>query len=211
MLSNTLTKLLVLPYSYNYLGAHEKLIEDLLTSSGFNKTEHVLSKKEFWKHHLEPNWKDAIENNSFIIQPFGSQSTPDFIIKYKDILIPLEAKSSQTAKPTYNGGLPKQECIYAFTCKKHDSHTLFFGKDIISKEKNDRLIAHHKRHRLLDEEFEAQEITNDTQYKRGFKYYTRAMYIQTSSHLDISNDYFTHPQRETCENNVLHWVKQLEL
>jgi hypothetical protein len=211
MLSNTLTKLLLLPYSNNYMGAHEKLIEELLISSGFNKTEHVLSKKDFWEHHLEPNWKDDIENNSFISQPFGTQSTPDFIIKYKDILIPFEAKSSKSTNPTYNGGLPKQECIYVFTCKKHNSQTLFFGKDIISKEKNDRLIAHHERHRLLDEEFNAIEFDNDIQHKRGFIYYTRAMYDQRSSHLDISNDYFTHPQRETCEKNVIDWVKQLEL
>ena len=79
---------------------HEEALTKLFINNGFKQFPNsyiTFSKKEFWKNHLNPNWDkhNNIPNNVFISQPFGTQAPPDFIFKYKNILIPFEAKSSK--------------------------------------------------------------------------------------------------------------------
>ena len=104
-------------------------------------------------------------------------------------------------------------CLYVFTSKKHNETTIFRGKDIISKEKRDRLLAHHEAHRKIDEEFNKNEKNQEDEHNRGFIFYTRAMYDQRSSHLPkgISNDYFLHPQREEIEKKIINWITEIEV
>jgi len=136
-LSEVLTQILNITYYPNPQNnpEHEIALKEHFINHDFKEfpvTEKRFNKKEFWEKHTTPNWEKAnnIPNNIFIFQPFGSQNTPDFIIKYQNILIPLEAKSSKDTKPSFNGTLPHHNCIYAFTSKKYNKHTLFLGKDV---------------------------------------------------------------------------------
>lgn len=217
MLVSSFRKILNATYVNNTGGSHELFTKNILLNEGFTEVSNKLiqfNSEEFWENHYLQNWEKAnnIPNKTVIIQPFGSQKTPDKIIKYKNILIPWEDKSSKDTKPTYNGGLPKLECFYIFTSEKHDKTTIFRGKDIISKETRERFIAHHEAHRKLDEEFNKTEKIQEDEYNRGFIFYTRAMYDQRSSHLPtgINNDYFIHPQRENIEKNIIGWAQKVD-
>ena len=217
-LSKALIKVKTLTYVSNENNAHENLTRNLLLEHGFNEmpADYIqFTSEEFWANIKTINWEKAsnIPNNTIIIQPFGKQKNPDKLLKYYGRLIAWEDKSSEGTKPVYNGGLPKLDCFYTFSSKKHNKTTIFRGKDIISKEKRDRLLAHHEAHRKLDEEFNENERNNEDEFNRGFIFYTRAMYDQRSSHLPkgISNDYFLHPQREEIEKKVINWITEIEL
>jgi len=214
MLAQILLALLNESYVSNKDHAHENFTKDKLKEYGFTEASSSninFSYNEFWENNNTNNWEKAsnIPNNTFISQPFGSQKTPDKLIKYNGRLIAWEDKSAEGAKPVYNGGLPKQNCLYVFTSKKHNATTIFRGKDIISKEKRDCLLAHYEAHKKLDEQFNNQQKNQEDKFKRGFIFYTRAMYTQCCSHLDCSNDYFLHPQREEIEKNVINWAQTL--
>ena len=217
-LSKTLNEALKSPYVPNENNAHENYTRDLLIKNGFHEIpgSHIkFDYNEFWENIDKINWDKAsnIPNNTIIIQPFGSQKNPDKLIKYCGKLFAWEDKSSKEGKPVYNGGLPKLDCLYVFTSKKHNKTTIFRGKDIITKEKRDRLLSHHEAHRKLDEEFNKNEKNQEDEFNRGFIFYTRAMYDQRSSHLPkgISNDYFLHPQREEIEKKIIKWITEIEL
>ena len=139
MLASSFRKVLNATYVNNTGGSHELFTKNILLSGGFTEVSNKqiqFNSEEFWKNHYLKNWDKAsnIPNKTVIIQPFGSQKTPDKIIKYKNILIPWEDKSSKDIKPTYNGGLPKLECFYIFTSEKHDKTTINNMFDITSNE-----------------------------------------------------------------------------
>ena len=215
-LLKTINEVLNSPYISNKNNAHENYTRDLLIKNGFHELSGECIKfdyNEFWENMDKINWEKAsnIPNNTIICQPFGSQKTPDKLIKYCGRLFAWEDKSNKNTKPTYNGGLAKLNCLYVFTNKKHNKTTIFRGKDIISKETRDRLLAHFEAHRKLDEEFNKNEKKQEDEYNRGFLFYTRAMYKQECSHLPISNDYFLHPQREDIEKKIINWITEIEL
>ena len=217
-LSKTINEVLKSPYVSNENDAHENYTRDLLIKNGFNEMSGTCIRfnyNEFWENIDKINWEKAsnIPNNTIICQPFGSQKNPDKLIKYCGRLFAWEDKSSKDGKPLYNGGLPKLDCLYVFTSKKHNETTIFRGKDIISKEKRDRLLAHHEALRKLDEKFNEYEKNQEDKFNRGFIFYTRAMYDQRSSHLPkgISNDYFLHPQREDIKKKIINWITEMEL
>lgn len=214
MLLQCLSAVLKKPYVSNKDHAHENFTKDKLKEFGFTEIPPSyinFSDNEFWENISTINWEKAsnIPNNTIICQPFGSQKTPDKILKYYGRLIAWEDKSSEGTKPVYNGGLPKLDCLYILTSKKHNETTFFRGKDIISKEKRDRLLAHYELLKNYTKEFNENEKNQEDKFKRGFIFYPRAMYTQCCSHLDCSNDYFLHPQRLEIEKNVLNWAQTL--
>ena len=215
-LSKALIKVKTLTYVSNKNKAHENLTRNLLLEHGFNEisTSYIkFSNIEFWENIDKINWEKAsnIPNNTIICQPFGSQKNPDKLIKYCGRLFAWEDKSNEKTKPVYNGGLPRADCLYVFTCEKHNITTFFRGDHIISEQKRQRLLAHFEAHKKLDEEFNENERNNEDEFNRGFLFYTRAMYKQECKHLPISNDYFLHPQREEIEKKVINWITEIEL
>jgi len=218
-LSALLTRILDITYYPNPQNnpVHEIALKEFFINQDFQEfpsTEKRFNKKEFWKNHLIPNWEKAnnIPNNTFISQPFGSQAPPDFIFKYQNILIPLEAKSSEGTRPAYNGTLPHPNCIYAFTSKKYNKHTLFLGKDVVDNEERKFLGTLDKKIKeLIKHETEEHRKENPIdKNQRGWYLYFRQKFEQKCGHLSCSNDYFIHPDKKICEKNVIDWVKQLE-
>ncbi len=199
---------------------HENVIANLLTKHGFSrvnrnntyfKTTTSVSKKinplMFWERHLDTEWNINLKNDSFIEQPFGKNANPDFIVKWNDVLIPIEAKSSETTThPTFNSCLPKRKCIYIFCCKKHNASTIYRGCDIVSEAQRDlfsKVNAIIKK--ICDEE--NKKIHDEDDFDRGLELYHRPMYVQKTSKTGVSTDYFKHPNKEKSERNTLEWIK----
>jgi len=134
-------------------------------------------------------------------QPNGSQCFPDYEIPTRWGNIKLECKSSKDAKPMYNSGRPHADGLYVFTSKGNGT-TLFWGDDILTLDKRelyDRMLLEMKdvllRYQSLPE----------WQDDRGFDFYLREMYYQKGK-ADKTN-YFTHKDRQTCEQNVFNFFK----
>jgi hypothetical protein len=218
LLSQLLKLILKVPYHSNPQKTpyHELALRKIFIDNGFKEfpsSSKTFNQKEFWKNHRDPKWDkhNNIPNNVFISQPFGSQATPDFIFKYKNILIPLEAKSSKDTKPAYNGTLPHPYCIYAFTSQKYDKHTIFLGKDVVGQKERQFLENLSYKIELIIKEAEAEYYKeNNDETQRGFHLYHRAKYQQKCEHISCSNDYFKHPDKDKCEKNVIAWIESLE-
>ena len=232
-MSKAFERILSLCYYKNYaacsgavhnISKHEDAIADVLLQYGFNEVNRCktnfwtkapksqkISSEDFWKNHLTPNWITDLPNNTFIQQPFGTHACPDFIIKWNNILIPLEAKSvdKNNDSPVYNGGLPKADCVYAFCCSKYNKTTIYRGRDVLNEDKRQRFLSHQKKIKALCDEFSEKEMEIDP-LNRGFIYYDRAMYQQRKTLSGISKDYFKHPDREKCEKSVLEWINNLK-
>jgi len=130
-------------------------------------------------------------------QPNGEQNSPDFP---SGKTVDIECKSSQQPYPTYNGGLPKKGVVYVFSSKKYNETTIYFAEDVISDRKRElyALLVEDLNSVLktyqLDEEWQEDP--------RGFDFYVRNMYTQSGKG---KKDYFTHPDRQCCESNVLNF------
>ena len=140
-----INELLKLPYYKNYasssgavhnISKHEDVISSTLEKYGFRKFIPVIKLKfeEAKKWMYCPNLSKDIPDGVFIEQPFGTQHSPDFIVKINDkFVIFLEAKSSETALfPTYNSGGVNPEYLYVFCSKRTNSTTIYKGESIIT-------------------------------------------------------------------------------
>lgn len=171
--------------------------------------------KQFWQEVLLLPYKSNSQDNplhekqvmelldkfgyDYEYQPNGPQNSPDFRVKLPSgRIVDIECKSSRQTFPTYNGGLPKKGVTYIFSSAKYNETTIFFADDIVTDKKRELysqlvedLNAVLKTYQL-DEEWQ-----NDP---RGFDFYVRNMYTQTGKG---KKDYFKHPDRQHCEQNVL--------
>lgn len=194
---------------------HEEAISRVLEANNFTRI--ILpstcklnrAKGIRWINH--PEECTILDIGQFIEQPFGSQQSPDFIIKVSnDFILFLEAKSSKELFPTYNSCIPHQNYVYVFTSKKTNQTTLYKGERIVTLEQEKLLKEYIEESRKRDEEFNKRlmDVTVDTNH-RGIQFYTRPMIIQKGGKEYV--DYFTHSQREQAENGVFEWVKKQSL
>ena len=191
---------------------HEEAISRVLVDNNFTRI--ILPSKPKLNRAKGIRWMDHPEEctildiGQFIEQPFGSQQSPDFIIKVSnDFILFLEAKSSKELFPTYNSCIPHQNYVYVFTSKKTNQTTLYKGERIVTLEQERLLKEYIKETRIRDEEFNKRlmDVTVDTNH-RGIQFYTRPMIIQKGGKEYV--DYFTHSQRKQAENGVFEWVKK---
>jgi hypothetical protein len=220
-----------MPYFKNYAAAsgavhniasHENAVEILFAEHGFIE----------WKPNDKPNsetiWNwinmsnqnltqeipvihessSIMPNYSYLPQPCGTHDSPDFIIKLVDsIIIGLECKSVDKGySPMYNSGGIKQNLIYIFCSKKTNSTTFYCGKDICSLEQQKIIDELIEKQRILEKEYNEKLKLIDINH-RGISYYTRPM-IQQSGGAEYTN-YFTHTDRQKCEQNVYEYVNLL--
>ena len=201
--------------SRNTTHGHEHAVAEKLTNNNFIETkieECPLLTKNIIKQWIQTGddkyLRDVISHipvGSFIMQPAGSQSFPDFIIRdHNDRFISLECKSVGTGgAPMWNDNLPKQETIYVLSSGKHDSTTLFFGKDVISEtvlSNQEDMIAE------INQILQKYKVINDACDNFGRGWYTKIRpqnFQQGSSNI---TDYFLHKDRLQCEKNVLEFA-----
>lgn len=201
-----INSILSLPYFGNDTAGnfadHEKQIKYKLEQHGFISLPPQKNKKNELNRMME-----KMEPNTFVYQPFGSQNSPDFIVKTDTgVCFCIECKSCITScSPVYNSGSIHNDYIYIFTNKKTNSTTLFLGSDIISQEQLDCIEETDKliRELLKERNKKLQELDL---HKRGWYYYSRRMISQGGN--KTTTNYFEHPEREKCEKNVIEFVQQ---
>ena len=172
--------------------------------------------KEFFIKVLKLEWKPNPQDNpqhelqvkalldsegiAYEYQPNGSQQSPDFRVNYNNSTIDIECKSvASGAKPQYNTGLPKAGVVYIFSAKNKGT-TIFFGEDIISED----MRASYKRmeEELWDIVHKYQDTPLWKSDTRGMNFYMRNMFVQKGT--AERTNYFTHSEREACEQRVIH-------
>jgi len=142
---------------------------------------------------------------TFIRQPAGSQSFPDFLIQdFSGTFVVVEAKSGGGANPVWNDSLPKEDAIYIMSSGKYNATTVWLGQDwLCSKEQAifDQLYA------TIDQAVNLAnvQLANLNTYLRGWKFYSRKKHEQCGP--VIYTDPFRHPDKLKCETNALLFAK----
>lgn len=207
-LYNAFVDILKLPYHKNDHSTsgkredkHEYIVAETLEKHGFVKTEFVTKlTKGFSKLYKNSNYDNnlwpEIPIGSLVLQPCGTQSYPDILVRdFNGEYYVLECKSSAKRPfPMWNDSAPANpNGIYIFTYKNTDSTTIFLGKDVITAEE----LATFK---LQLEEFRQIEKKYGISAS-GFKLNCRPQYNQ-------KGNLMTHPDRSKREQAVLDFVKQ---
>lgn len=221
--------LLAMPYYKNCAAAsgavhniasHEQAVEILLQRHSFSKWTPGTTKpnsETIWKWlniTYENMGKETpgLNNNtmpdySYLSQPCGTHDSPDFIIKTTgNIVIGIECKSADGYSPMYNSGGIKQNLIYLFCSNKSNATTMFCGKDVCTVDQQRLINELIEKQRILEGEYNGKLKQIDI-HQRGISYYTRPM-IQQSGGNKYTN-YFTHPEREQCEENVYTYLETI--
>jgi len=214
-LSQVFGEFLKMPYFKNHAAAsgalhthakHEDALKEVLVKGGFVAWTPAKALKK--KDASSPTFAEKMPAGSFVEQPFGSQSAPDFFVKtWNNRVVPLEAKSSNAYAPTYNSGGVKADYFYVFCCQKTDQTTIFKGDSIIHEQQQellDNYIAEEKsRVDVLNAKLKELDITG-----RGISYYARPMICQSGS-AKLTN-YFTHEKRNQTEQHAMDMLKEIE-
>jgi hypothetical protein len=220
-----------MPYFKNYAAAsgavhniasHEKAVEILMTDNGLAEWKPIEkpNSETVW-NWINTSYQNTIQEKpvlintvipmpdySYVSQPCGTHDSPDFIIKLDEaIFMGIECKSVDKGyTPMYNSGGIKQPLIYVFCSKKTNSTTMYCGKDIMTLEQQQLLDELIEKQRIIEKEYNEKLKECDVNH-RGISYYTRPM-IQQSGGAEYTN-YFTHRNREKCEQNVYEYVNAL--
>ena len=148
-----------------------------------------LRKRKEAQEHLEltSNLKQVLENGEepiygeatiFIKHPLGKQNWPEFALYHNGKVLPIEVKSSADGKIVWNGGLPRQGCLYVYFYTKNKAEgkraSIFFGEDIISPEVYGKLRENHDKVQKFVKDLH-QETFKDID-DMGFCEYARAMF-----------------------------------
>ncbi len=144
----------------------------------------------------------GMQLGTFIRQPCGSQSFPDFLVRdFSGTFVLVEAKSGGGRVPAWNDSLVKQDAIYIFSSGFYNQTTVFLGQDVLDSTREKILSdAHENIRRIVEETKKLLSNTPDT-FNRGFGYYVRPKFEQGGG--NHKADYFKHSDRTKCEQNVL--------
>jgi hypothetical protein len=131
MIQLIINDILKLQYSSNTFDSkeHEDEIKNILINRGFSEAE--VDTNEYNTMRIKDNKLKNIDTLKgkylYIEQPFGSQNAPDFITCIDGLVLWIECKSGK-GKITWNAGFPRKDVLYAFSCKKENHTTVFFGQ-----------------------------------------------------------------------------------
>ncbi|MGL6097997.1 MAG: hypothetical protein ACRC0G_00090, partial [Fusobacteriaceae bacterium] len=138
-------------------------------------------------------------DNTFICQPFGSQSYPDILIFKNNRIIPLEIKFSATnSKPMWNNSLPRQSGYYIMALSKE--FTFIKGSQVITKEMETKLKTMGK---ICQEISKTENVSDMDMFKHGWDLYIRVNFQQTKNSHDVITSFLTHPNRNVNHNNAI--------
>lgn len=221
---------------------HEAAVATKFTEQGFC----CLSNKDYpkLKKNMMKDWEDSgfdphfltdvsdtkyakkenktfglMPKGSYLMQPAGGQSFPDFLIRdFDGRFIAVEAKSGKkkdgqtqddgnsTGAPMWNDNLPKLGAIYIYSNEKVNQTTVFMGRDVITAE----IIELQQQ--LIDQltavvnEFRS-KVSDADLMSRGWDIKYRPQNFQGGGVRCC--DYFKHPDRKVCEKNVLEFARGL--
>jgi len=107
------------------------------------------NKKKIQKKYGETPLKNELYKKSrayadfFVMQPYGSQNYPDFIVFTKKNVYLIESKfvSGKAKKPVWNGNLPKADGIYIFGSFYEQKVTFFLGNDVLANKERLSILS----------------------------------------------------------------------
>lgn len=138
-------------------------------------------------------------DNIIVLQPNGSQSSPDILLIHNKIGIPIEIKSAKQAKIMWNSGYPRKNYIYIFNSYKlYKETTMFLGQDIISDVERNILIRQDIENKKLNKEFN----DNMEQLESKWSIYPRAMF-------EYKGDLFDSNKKKR-EEGVISYIKNFD-
>lgn len=188
---------------------HENEIECLLKKHGFVRIckKSISCTKQKVKKWTKSPKKCPLKIGEFIVQPCGTQDSPDFLIRVdKKTVLCIEAKSNTNPYPMYNSGGIKNNYLYIFSSKKYDKTTIYWGRDVISREEQEIIEQAKSINKNLDNY--NNKLKKCDNHGRGW-YMSLRLSINQKGGKDYT-DYFKHPDREFCEQNVLDKFKNTD-
>ena len=222
-LHTAMLAILAMPYHKNehaksgeVKNGHEIAVAQKLLEAGFEEvpnTKYRISKtiiKNWIKTKDDSQLRKAtvgLTAGSYIVQPAGTQSYPDILVKdFNDRYICIECKSGKgDGAPMWNDSLPRLEGIYVLASEKRNATTLALGKDIITQ---DLIDSAEQMIIELKQVVEKYKNTNKEmdRFKRGWSIKFRPQNFQGGE--KTMSSYFEHPDRVQCEQNVLKFAEE---
>lgn len=162
----------------------------------------VTNKLNDQEYIINDKWKEL--NNSFISQPFWSQSYPDFLIFTKDKIIPLEIKmATNKDNIMWNSWFPVNSGIYIYLNINKQDITFFKWSDILTNNERRIMIDFFEGlkglEKKVNKELEIYDV-NGT----WFQVYIRKAFLQKKTNDNIILSFFDNPKRKQREDNVLN-------
>lgn len=156
-------------------------------------------------------------NGSYMMQPYGTQDYPDFVVFTNTLILPIETKYSKEkqSKPMWNGNLPKYNGIYVFASNGRKDVTFFTGNDVLPHNEREELVRYWEMVRHEAEKhtkrLKAKRETGEYKFNRGFNIYPRETYNQSRALNEKAQlDYFSAPNRGEIEASVIAFLKDIE-
>lgn len=221
-LHSALTSILAMPYFKNEnarsggaKNGHEDAVAVKFREAGFTelpKTSYPKLTKSLLKKWAstgdDTDLREATKgmpHGSFILQPAGTQGFPDaLVLDFNNRFVSIECKSGKDGLcPMWNDNLPKPNTIYVLSSGIQNATTIFLGKDVITDAEVQMQIAFWKEQKLLEAKYSAMMKPLDT-FKRGWSIKGRPQNFQGGG--NTKTNYFTHSDRENCEQNALNFV-----
>ena len=202
--------------SGDYQPGHEDAVADVLVSHGFVKF-HQKDFPKLKRRHLKVWWENGFGDQldevladqpkgSFILQPGGTQSFPDLLIRdFNGRFVALECKSGGGTHPMGHVSPPKRSAAYIMSSGRTDSTTMFMGEDVFTTEE----AAVIEKYNILFEELKQKcktELDGVTNKNRGWLYSHRRQFFQQGG--KEKTNYFTHTDRKQCEKRVLEFLSK---
>lgn len=165
----------------------------------FKEVKEIINSENTSNSFVTMNLLDDILNTPRVVfQPFGKQSSPDFLFLRKGKALALECKFTEKniKAPVWNSGLPKLHFNYIFGSLMLQDITFFSGNSLLDQKESNLIIklVAEKREELKEEGL---KITNK------FEIYLRPMFNQQqNSWKSVS--------RNEYENKVIKVVKEFE-
>lgn len=103
-----------------------RLVKNDIEEQGFLPLKEEILKKE-QQHDIKNPFSQF--RKDYIMQPYGTQNYPDFIVLDNDRVVSIEVKFSDGAqkRPVWNSGLPRPNGIYVFGARKQKDLTFLEG------------------------------------------------------------------------------------
>jgi hypothetical protein len=222
-LHRAMQKVLAMPYHQNhrarsgsYAAGHEAAVADVLNQEGFTE----VSSDQFpgLTKSLIRGWLESDQDTdlqrvtqallpgSYVLQPAGSQSFPDILLRdHTGQYFALECKSCRDKVcPMWNDSLPYSRAIYILSSGKLNETTVFLGCDVI-----DPQIIQNQRNMMTElqavvEKYRKLNALVDV-HNRGWDTKFRPQNFQNGG--AARTNYFAHAQRSQCEQNVLEFCR----
>lgn len=221
-LHRALTEILAMPYYKNEHAksgkvtyGHEQAVALVISRAGFQ--EHNRARFPNLKKSLLKRWAETgnslelekvLQNlpaGSYILQPAGTQGFPDILVKdFTNKYVALECKSGQSGLcPMWNDNVPRPDTVYILSSGVMNATTIFLGKDVIAQATYDLLKEQEQEILKIVKKYNALMLESDV-FNRGWTQKSRKQHFQYGG--NSKTNYFTHNDREKCEQNALRFA-----